>query len=552
MFYWKIGRSIRNLKRLRQILLVFAKYGFRDIIDRLPIKIPYKIKKILIKGSRAENLRKAIEELGPTFIKFGQLLSVRADIFPQDFIRELSILQDEVVSLPFETIKKVIEEELNSPIDKLFSSFDRKPIASASLAQVHTAITKEGSRVVVKVQRPNIKSIIDTDLSIMELLAGWIEKEIMEAREYELLFKVKEIGKNLRSELNFTNEGKAVDRFRTNFSDDESILIPKVYWNLCTSKVLTLQHVEGIKITDIDTLESVGLSRNDLAERGVDFIFKQIFVYGYFHADPHPGNILVTKDGKIALLDFGLTGSLDEELVESLSRLLISAVNKDVNQVMNIFTELGVVSEDMDMRELKYDLREFIKRYYGIRLARIEVRSIADDALEIFRKYRMKFPRDLILLAKALSTVEGIAYQLDPEFDIIEHIKPYVKQLIERRYDPKRLLKVATELLTAYTILFRNLPNNLTQILRKIRKGKLKVEFEHKGLENTISQIERSTNRLSFSLIITALIIGSSLIIQTKRGLLLFGLPVLGIIGFVIAGTLGIFLIITMLRSRNI
>ncbi|MCK4595314.1 AarF/ABC1/UbiB kinase family protein, partial [candidate division WOR-3 bacterium] len=215
-------------------------------------------------------------------------------------------------------------------------------------------------------------------------------------------------------------------------------------------------------------------------------------------------------------------------------------------------TELGVVSEDMDMRELKYDLREFIKRYYGIRLARIEVRSIADDALEIFRKYRMKFPRDLILLAKALSTVEGIAYQLDPEFDIIEHIKPYVKQLIERRYDPKRLLKVATELLTAYTILFRNLPNNLTQILRKIRKGKLKVEFEHKGLENTISQIERSTNRLSFSLIITALIIGSSLIIQTKRGLLLFGLPVLGIIGFVIAGTLGIFLIITMLRSRNI
>ncbi|MCK4330310.1 AarF/ABC1/UbiB kinase family protein [candidate division WOR-3 bacterium] len=552
MFYWKIGKSIRNLKRLRQILLVFAKYGFRDIIDRLPIKIPYKIKKLLVKGSRAENLRKAIEELGPTFIKFGQLLSVRADIFPQDFIHELSILQDEVVSLPFETIKKVIEEELNSPIDKLFSSFDRKPIASASLAQVHTAITKEGSRVVVKVQRPNIKSIIDTDISIMELLAGWIEKEIRETREYELLFKVKEIGKNLRSELNFTNEGKAVDRFRTNFSNDESILIPKVYWNLCTSKVLTLQHVEGIKITDIDTLESVGLSRNDLAERGVDFIFKQIFVHGYFHADPHPGNILVTKDGKIALLDFGLTGSLDEELVESLSRLLISVVNKDVNQVMNIFTELGVVSEDMDMRELKYDLREFVERYYGVRLARIEVRSIADDALEIFRKYRMKFPRDLILLAKALSTVEGIAYQLDPKFDIIEHIKPYVKQLIERRYDPKRLLKVATELLTAYTILFRNLPDNLTQILRKLRKGKLKVEFEHKGLENIISQIERSTNRLSFSLIITALIIGSSLIIQTKRGLLLFGFPVLGIVGFVIAGTLGIFLIITMLRSRNI
>ncbi len=544
-----INRGLRNIKRVRQILIIFAKYGFRDVIDLLPGAskiIPHRIQAEFLKGSSAKRLHLALEELGPTFVKFGQILSVRADILSPNFIYELSKLQDEVKPLPFESIKKVIEDELKAPIKTLFSKFDKAPMASASLAQVYRAITKDGNAVVVKVQRPNVKKIIDTDISIMEVIATWIEKEIAEARQYEPLSKVKELGKNLKSELNFTNEGRAVERFRTNFKDDKSILIPEVYWGLSTPKVLTLEYIDGVKITDPALPEKTKLSEKEIVRRETDFVFKQVFVHRFFHADPHPGNILVTTDGKIVLLDFGLTGSLDDEMIDTLSQLMIAGVNKDVDKIINLFIELGVAKEEIDTKNLKSDLRGFIDRYYGMTLEGIKVKDIIDEAFEISKKYRLKFPGDLLLLGKTLSTLEGIVHQLDPDFDIIEHLKPYAKQLIERRYSPKQLLKIARGILVAYTTLFKNLPGDLIPILKKIREGRLQVEFQHKGLGNLISQIERSTNRLSFSLVIAALIVGSSLIIQTQR------FVILGILGFVIAGILGLGLLIAMLRSRRI
>ena len=550
-----INRKLKNIRRIQQILGVFARYGFRDVIDRLSIDrrlIPRRIRTVFLKQSRAVRFRMALEELGPTFVKLGQFLSVRADILPQDFIYELSKLQDEVAPLPYEQIKKVIEDELKAPIETLFCTFDKEPIASASLSQVHRAILKEGDKVVVKIQRPFISGKIDTDISIMETIASWIEREIREAKEYEPLAKVREVGKNLKSELNFINEGRAIDQFRKNFKNDKFILIPKVYWNFSTSRILTLEYIEGIKITDSDIPDKTGLSRKDLTLRVIDFLFRQIFIYRFFHADPHPGNILVTTEGKIVLLDFGLTGNLDDELIESLTLLLVSVINKDIGRIIDIFIELNVVNEEMDMQELKSDLRRFINRYYGVPLAEIEVKNVLDEAFEILRRYRMKFPGDLLLLAKTLSTVEGIAHQLDPKFNIIEHLKPYVKQLLERKYSPKQLVKVATEIFTAYSILLKNLPGDIVPILKKIRQGKLKVEFEHKGLDNLISQGERSTNRLSFSLIIAALIIGSSLIMQTEKGPFLLGFPSLGIIGFLVAGILGIRLVIAMMRAKNL
>lgn len=544
-----IDKRLKNIKRIRQILAVFAKYGFKDIIDRIPVArkiVPHKIQILFPRQSSAERLWLTLEELGPTFVKFGQLLSVRADILPPDFIYELSKLQDEVSPLPFGPIKKVVEDELKRSIETVFRRFDERPIASASLAQVHRAITKQGNEVVVKVQRPNIKQIIDTDLSITETLAGWVEREIEEAREYELVLKVREFARNLKFELNFTDEGRAVDRFRVNFRDDKSIIIPEVYWDLSTSKVLTLEYIEGRKITDPDILVKTGISQKEIVQRVVDFIFKQIFAYGFFHADPHPGNILVTMDGKIGLLDFGLTGSLDDELIENLASILTAGIRKDIPGLVNVLIEIGIVKEEINTREMRSDLRAFIDRYYGVSLAGIEVRNVIDEAFEISRRYRMRFPQDLVLLGKALSTVEGIAHKIDPEFNIIERLEPSVKQLIRRRYNLKQLLKVANRLLASYGLLFKNFANDLVPILKKIREGKLKVEFEHKGLENLISQAERSTNRLSFSLIIAALIIGSSLIIQTSRFL------VLGILGFIIAGILGIGLVIAMLRARRL
>lgn len=552
MFYKRIGKGLRNIRRLRQILVIFTKYGFRDIIDRLPIKIPYKVKKVLLKGTRAERLRLAIEELGPTFIKFGQLLSVRADILPKEIISELTKLQDEVRPLPFDEIKRVVESEFKKPISEFYRSFSNEPDASASLSQVHRAVTNEGNGVVVKVQRPGVREIIETDLSIMELLANLIEREIRAVREYEPVSRVREVGKNLMAELNFINEGRAIDRFRTNFKDDKDILIPEVYWELSTNKVLTMERLKGIKITDVDALDKAGLSRKEFTRRGADFILRQVFDYGYFHADPHPGNLLVSKDGKIILLDFGLIGILDEEMRETLADLLMAVVKKDTDRIAELFSQLGVMKEEVDIRGVKSDLRDFIDKYYGVPLSMLSVNDIVNDIFDISRRHRMKIPRNLILLAKSLSTVEGIAHQLDPDFDMIAYLKPFVKKIVERKYSLKNILKEATRVVESYGLLLKKLPDDLTSVLRKMREGKLRIEFEHRGLGNFTSRSERSVNRLSFSFIVAALIIGSSLIILSNKGPFLFGLPALGIIGFIVAGLFGLSLLIALLRSGRL
>ncbi|MCK4584500.1 AarF/ABC1/UbiB kinase family protein, partial [candidate division WOR-3 bacterium] len=276
------------------------------------------------------------------------------------------------------------------------------------------------------------------------------------------------------------------------------------------------------------------------------------FDFGYFHADPHPGNMLVSKDGKIILLDFGLIGSLDDEMLENLANLVTAVVKKNIERIAELFTKLGVMKEDVNIRGVKSDLRDFIDRYYGIPLSRLSVNDIVNDIFEISRKYRMKIPRNLILLAKALSTVEGIAHQLDPDFDMISHLRPFAKKLIEREYSLKNIFREVLRVVESYSILLKKLPGDLTLILRKMREGKLKIEFEHRGLKNFISKSERSANRLSFSFIIAALIVGSSLIMLSNRGPFLLGFPALGIIGFVIAGLLGLGLVISLLRSGKL
>ncbi len=544
-----VNRGLKNIRRLRQIIGVFIKYGFKDIVYRLPRArsfIPSRIQSRFLRGSSAERLRLALQELGPTFIKLGQILSVRTDIFPEEFLKELSRLQDEVESIPFKEVRGVIEKELNAPITTLFTSFGQKAIASASLAQVHRATTKENNKVVVKVQRPTVKEIIETDLSILEAIAGWIEKEIQESRSYEPLSLTKELKRNLISELRFTEEGRAIDRFSHNFKDDDSVVIPQVFWELSTSKVLTMEYIKGIKITDPSVPKKTGLSKKDVVQRGTDFVFKQIFEHRFFHADPHPGNILITKDGKIALLDFGLTGTLDDETLDLLGELLIAGNSKNVNRIMEAFMELGIAKEKVNKRELKSDLHSFVDKYYGMTLSQIYLKDFFNDSFKITRKYGLKMPRGLLLLGKTVSTLEGVVLQLDPEFNIIEELKPYISHLIKQRYSLKHLLGNAAKILRAYYSLLKKLPDDLTSILREIRDGTLKVEFEHRGLENLIFHGERSANRLSLSLIIAALIVGSALILQTGK------LFLLGVLGFTVAGIFGVGLIISVLRSRRL
>ncbi len=543
----RIVKSIRNLKRVHYILFVFAKYGFRDIVERLPVRIRYKGKEI--KGTRAERLRMAIEELGPTFIKIGQILSLRPDLLPEDFIVELSKLQERVKPVPFEEIKDVIEKEFKMSISDIFPVFEKQPHATASLAQVHRAKIKEGVEVVVKVQRPKARNMIESDFSIIRRIAEMLEKRFNVVKEFDVVGKIEEIGKNLLEELDFIKEGKSIERFKNYFKNDENVIIPSVYREYTTGRVLTMERVEGINIKDIDR---VSISRKEIARRIADFFFTQIFDYGYFHADPHPGNIMLSPDGRIILLDFGLIGRIDETSRDILSALLIAIVEKDVNKTVEIFLNLGVIGKETDIGEIKEAIKDLMDRYYGIPLSRISIKRVANEIFDITRRYKMKMPRNFVLLAKSLSTLEGVIHQVYPEFEIIECLKVYAFKLLERRYNLEAVLRKTEEIVSSYGKFLEKFPEDVRKILEKLKEGKLKMEMEHKGLEAIASRIERALNRLSFSLIMASIVIGSSLIVLSNRGPFLFNLPAFGIIGFILAGLSGFGLLITLLRSRRL
>lgn len=557
----KITHTYQNIKRYRQILTILLRYGFDDMIGKLNFDYYIHLGKKIIpkyksheleKVTTAERLRLALEELGPTFVKLGQMLSVRPDLVPESFINEFQKLQDKVPPFSTKQARKTIETQLGKPIEQLFSSFDETPIAAASIAQVHKAVTINNGKVVVKIQRPNIQSVIETDLNILFDFAGLIIKYNPESELYNPISIVQEFAKTIRRELDFIREAHNIDRFHSNFQDDDTVYVPKVYWELTTENVLTMEYIDGIKISELDKFESAGLDRKIIAFNGGQAILKQVFDFGFFHADPHPGNIFILKDNVIAPLDFGMMGSLDEELREAIGDLLTGIVKKDANKIIRVFTNIGIMENTLDVRELKYDLTDFSDRYYQASLSQLNVGKITNELIELIRKHRIKLPADLTLMAKAMVTEEGVGRSLDPDFDLITMAKPYVQKLMARKLDPRRHLQEFSSTLDDFSHLIKILPNEVKAIITKIKKGEINIKFEHKGLDYLISELDKASNRLSFSLIIAALIIGSSLIVQLDKGPLLFDFPVFGIIGYISAAILGLWLVIAIIRSGKL
>jgi len=546
-------KNLRKIKRSRQIVAVLVKYGLNYFLDRTKIGILAKI------GKRPKNyetlntperLRLALEELGPTFVKFGQILSTRPDFLPPDFIRELEKLQDQVLTFDSFQAQEIIVQELKKPIDKLFRHFESRPIAAASLSQVHKAVLISGKTVAVKIQRPDIKKIIDLDLEILEDLASLSENHLDNGWVYHPKLMVAEFKKAIRKEIDFINEASNFERFEVNFKDIEYIKIPKIYWSMTTTKVLTMEFIEGTKINEIIQEKYKGIfDPIEVAKRGADAILKQILEDGFFHADPHPANLFVQPPATIVMLDVGMVGYLDEETVINGAKLLQAIVNKDLNQVLRSFENLGIIIKEFDHNLLRQDLKELLDRYLGIPLKNLEISQVSQDILEIMMHHDLVLPANLVLMVKALSVVETTGRQLYPDFDMLSAAKPFVKKLLRKKFAPQELLKKSGVVLQECIELIEQLPNNLIDILHKVKEGKLKFNFEHQGLEILTNEIDRSSNRLSFSLIIAALIIGSSLILQQQIGPFVFGYSILGIIGYLIASFLGLGLIISILRS---
>ncbi|OIP71733.1 MAG: hypothetical protein COT11_04205 [Candidatus Infernicultor aquiphilus] len=557
MGFTKLKRRYKNLNRFRQIVNILIKYGFDYFVKQLGLtNLISKGGKILkLKPSKIAQLplpikvRLALEELGPTFVKLGQILSTRPDLIPPDYIEELQKLQDKVPPFAYDQVEQIIKRELGADISKIFKSFEQKAFAAASLGQVHQAILEDGDKAVVKVQRPDIEKTIETDLDILFHIARLTEKHIPASRLYDPVGIVEEFAKAIRLELDYGTEGRNAERFRKNFEDDETIYTPKIYWKFSSKRILTMELIQGIKINSIEELDKAGYDRKKIAENGAKAFMKQILIDGFFHADPHPGNMLVMKDEIIGFMDFGMMGRLDEEIKEKGVDLFIAILERKPDKIINEMLNLGITSQEIDTRSLKIDIKEMLDQYYDKSLKEIKLGELINQLVNIAIKYHIRMPVEFALLGKSLLNIEGIGLELDPDFNLAEVAKPYAQDLILERKSPQRLiLKLLNELTELYNLIIL-IPRQLSKTLKKMEEGVFKLEFQHRGLENLITALDRSINRLSYSLILAAIIVGSSLIMQTDKGPHFMGFPVIGVFGFLIAAILGLGLVIMILRS---
>ncbi|MCD6408672.1 2-polyprenylphenol 6-hydroxylase [bacterium] len=543
-----------KLTRYRQIGNVIVKYGFGIILEKTHLikilKIPFRKKK-KEDFSPPVRVRKMLEELGPTFIKLGQILSTRPDLIPIPYLKELEKLQDMTNPSPFEEIKKVVEGKTGKKIEELFDEFEEVPFASASISQVHRAKI-EGKTVAVKIQKPGVEKEIFLDLQILYDIAELIERFIKEAEIYQPVRIVEEFEKSIKKELNFLIEARNIERFRNNFRDEKDVFIPHIYHEFTNEKMLTLEFVDGIKISRIEEVEKAGFDRKEIAEKISNIVLKQVFIDGFFHADPHPGNIFVLKDGRICLLDFGIIGRLNEERKLQLIYLFNGLIKGDSERIIRTLKEMNAIEEDeVNIEDLEREIDDMLDRYRDLPLKEINLNEILGESFEIMRKFKIKIPADLSLLSKVLLTLEGVMLNLNPEFKIITSLKPYVIEFIEKRarfFSFNELIKNFQE----FYYMAKQIPSSVESFLKLIKKGYVNVAFEHKGLQNLTSTMDKSSNRISFSLIISAILISSSLIMVSGKGPHLMGLPAFGIIGFLVSGILGIWLIVGIIKSGRV
>jgi len=554
-----LKQNYKNLKRAKEILFVLSKHGLSYFFNLSAIERYFKLgKNFFVKKTKKEKIKRltlaqrarmACEELGPTFVKLGQILSTRPDLISREFIEEFSKLQDKVPPFSFSEVKEIFQKELGKSISDVFIEFDERPVASASLSQVHKAKLPSGEYVAVKVQRPNIEEYIKSDISILLDLAKFMDKRMINGHIYQPIEIVKEFSKSIKRELDFISEGRNIDKFRVNFKNSETVHIPKVYWQLTTSRILTMEYIVGLKVSDIDNSHDFQYDKKLISARGADMMLKQIFVDGFFHGDPHPGNIFIMKNNIIALLDFGMVGRVEESTMVNMASLLIATIGNDADKIIKVLEQMEIIGPEISAKELKIEIKDFIDKYYGVPLKQLEISVIMEEILEIMIHHQIKIPSDLALLVKSLVTIEGIGRELDPDFDMVAHTKPFARQLISRRYSLSNLWNRGSESFREFLNFFEVFPKDFLWLIKNLRKGELNIGFQHKGLDKLIYEINRSSNRLSFSMIIAALIIGSSMILGQPVGPYIFGYPAVGIIGYLFASFLGLFLIISILRS---
>jgi ubiquinone biosynthesis protein len=551
--------ATRSLSRLSEIAQVMVRHGFgyffeaHKLTDLLPGR-PRAQSEEVIASARGQHLREVLEELGPTFVKFGQLLSTRPDVVPQDIIAELRALQDDVRPFPFEQAERVIEEDLGNSLERLFIDFTPHPVAAASIGQVHRATLPNGKPVAVKVQRPGAARQIEADLNLLYQAARLVKERVHALDFIDTRALVDEFARQIRQELDYRLEARNAEAFHRNFAGAPHVHVPRVYWSYTRARVLTLEWLEGTQLADVDSLGLTMEERRDLAYLMTETWMTMIFRHGMFHGDPHPANVLVLEEaGTIGLVDFGSAGKLSDDDMTKLTRLFIDAANENVDLLPKRLADLGVRYPKEREQDFHTELREIYYRYYGASLAEIDPIQVIREAFQLIYSLNLQLPTRYLLLDRSIATLGAVGIELYPDFNVFEVARPYARSLMLERFTPERIARRARRDAVRYAQIFREAPYQWHDFMEQIRDGQLEVGFVHKGLDDFLEQIQRVANRLVIAFIVTGGLIGSSLIgIFAKAGPQFLGINAISVIGFALSAVLGAWLLWGVVRSGRL
>jgi ubiquinone biosynthesis protein len=566
MLFLRTHQRLRKLKRYRQVLAKIVFYGFGEVSEALRPRRrrwgpPGAESGARAAGRPAANLRHLgagarlrllFEALGPTWIKLGQFLSLRSDLLPEEITSELEKLLLRAAPLPLERLEPVLTDALGPSWRDLFSSFDAEPIGSASIAQVHRAVTREGRRIVLKIQRPGIEEVIQSDLAILEDLAVLLERALPRMRMFRLVRLIENFGRVLSLELDFNYEARTMALVRESFRKDRTIHIAEVLPELSSRTVLAMEHVEGVLLSDPEGLEAAGVDTRRIAGVGLRYVLAQMFEHGVYNADPHPANFIVRPDGVLAPVDFGMVGVLNEDVRQALVGLLRSFVERDPARLLRVFSGLELLDEEVSQADLANDLGRLITYYRHMPVAQMEVSRMLADLYSVVRRYHIDLPVDLALTLKVLVTLESLGKRLDPEFDFLREAQPFLSKVRARRLRELASRERLYDLAEEAGHLARALPFETYDLLKKARTGRLKLRLDLEDLGDVAREIDRSVNRLAFAVVIAGLLIGSSFVSGSGIGPSLLGLPILGLAGFAVAIVMGIWFLVGTLRSGRL
>ncbi len=554
---WETLSSARDLGRLHDVAAVLARYGFGDMVRRLGMThaleragkvVPLERLNELVALPPPERVRRALEEMGPSFVKLGQVLATRVDLFTPEWIAEFEKLQNRVPALPFEQVREQLEADLGAPPEQVFAVFDPEPIAAASIAQVYRARLQDGSEVVVKVRRPNIKPLVEADMRLLHRLAAIIEAESPDLARYQPRALVRQLQASLALEMDLAAECRHAERIAACFVDEPALVVPAVYWEWTGERVNVQQFIDGIALSDLDALEAAGGDRRRIARIGAQIELKMMFLDGFFHADPHPGNVFWLPGDRLGLIDFGMVGRLSEARRQQMVDLFDGLVQRDAGPVAEVLLD-WTVDDHVDADAVTRQVEEFIDHYHGVPLKELHLGRMMGEITTLLRDHRVALPPDLALMVKVLVTLEGMGRRLDPEFDMASEAEPFLQRVMLARYSPLALARRGRRVAGDSLALLASLPTGLKQLLRMARRGRMNVNLDVERLEKFGQRIEHSVNRLVVGVLIAALIVGSSIVMTVSGGPTMLGLPVFGLVGFLGAVLGSLWLLYLIWRS---